>query len=62
MNVTLEPLIFHFVIIIIFVVVFVVVIELQLVISMIHKWKKNVFTNFCIRKYFAYATIIFFIK
>lgn len=47
MNVTLEPLIFHFVIIIIFVVVFVVVIELQLVISMIHKWKKNVFTNFC---------------
>lgn len=47
MNETLEPLIFHFVIIIIFVVVFVVVIELQLVISMIHKWKKNVFTNFC---------------
>lgn len=60
MNVTLEPLIFHFVIIIIFVVVFVVVIELQLVISMIHKWKKNVFTNFCTRKCFAYATIIFF--
>lgn len=58
MNVTLEPLIFHFVIIIIFVVV--VIIELQLVISMIHKWKKNVFTNFCTRKCFAYATIIFF--
>lgn len=60
MNETLEPLIFYFVIIIIFVVVFVVVIELQLVISMIHKWKKNVFTNFCTRKCFAYAMIIFF--
>lgn len=58
MNETLEPLIFHFVIIIIFVVV--IIIELQLVISMIHKWKKNVFTNFCTRKCFAYATIIFF--
>lgn len=58
MNETLEPLIFYFVIIIIFVVV--VIIELQLVILMIHKWKKNVFTNFCTRKCFAYATIIFF--